>query len=652
MPGPTATNVSAEQQPSATSSEPTADTPNLPDAKDLVREAVTTLFKELSGQPFDRLASLRGGLPLNAAGIPHGTSGVTLTPTPSTPAPTLPQSHITEHIGVASSQPKHSHVKEVSNPTFRTTGSEQQSSSSWFMSRSTSIPQAPSTTRSDSKESTNSFHQRSSSENKTEPTKEPKSVEPRSEAIALDVSHKNIAQTLEAALDKIMKGSAVSAELKQAEALQLSSTDHTGATVTQPLVSATDQSSTKDGILQPSQGQRSEQPQPSPSPTDHGRPQDTAIHLSASQSQELTAKLTALQHAEQLQHQRAEQLRVINQIIAAEADPLPTVKVTTTSFTSDTAVNAHPRHESTTVAVEKVRESVLDKFTSIRTQIETSATERQRTNPTTSTADSLVQGRSNLTQAHPIHHDAKPTQDLRHGDRASDSHSLARAIFGSSVIPLASTTHRANNSTAPANSTPFSLQSLGDILKNLQVFSRRSTNAQLIRRMDSALERTCLTLATGAAIGFIGAEVLAKTVGLGLRQLLRVMRDTSREELTQDEQALESAVIDMLQDYLVQDALEPSARSIVADVSGILICHETQQPIPNVLVGSRELGSCMTDDEGRFIFSNVLVGTAYALTFYKPFFVLTPNTIDGVCSFDSHHTIEITLAPLQENSEI
>lgn len=633
MSGPIVTNVSAEQQPSATSSEPNADTANMPGAKELVREAVTAIFQGLSGQPFDRLASLRGGLPINSAGIPQGTIGMSPTLPPPTSALSVPQTPTTEIGGTTSSQPKYTHSNEATNLATRATGSEPQSSSSWFTSRSTPTHQTAEASRANLKEANNSSQQRASNETKTEVAKEPKPIDPRSEVIAVDVSHKNIAQTLEAALDKVLKGTGVSVEIKQAEALKLSSTSTSQETASQTLSPATEKSSSQGAPLQPNQSQS----------------QDPALQLSAAQSQELATKLETLRNVDQLQNQRAEQLRVIQQIIAAENDPLPTVKVVTAPFANETAANVHPRHESTTVSVEKVRESVLDKFTSIRTQIETSAVERQKSTPSASTADSLVQGRSNLTKANPIHHDAKPNLALRQNDRTSDSHSIARAIFGTSVIPLTSASYPAIQSAALGNTTDFSLHSLGNILKTLQAFSRRSTNAQLMKRMDSALERTCLTLATGAAIGFVGAEVLAKTVGLGLRELLRIMRETRGEDLKEGEPALESAVMNALEDYLVEDALEPSAQSMVADVSGILICHETQQPLANVLVGSRELGSCMTDHDGRFILSNVLVGTAYALTFYKPFFELTPNTIDGICSFDSHHKVEITLIALQGN---
>jgi hypothetical protein len=167
--------------------------------------------------------------------------------------------------------------------------------------------------------------------------------------------------------------------------------------------------------------------------------------------------------------------------------------------------------------------------------------------------------------------------------------------------------------------------------------------------MDSALERTCLTLATGVAVGAVGAEILIKTVGLGIRELLRIVREGMAEQRNPTDEALEMELEAALDEYLVDGALVPSKRSMVADVSGVLICSETHQPLVGVLVGSRELGSCLTDAEGRFLFSNIPLGTSYGLKFYKPFFALSPDYVSGTCSFDSHHRVQIRLTALHAN---
>jgi hypothetical protein len=351
----------------------------------------------------------------------------------------------------------------------------------------------------------------------------------------------------------------------------------------------------------------------------------------------------ATQHLEHSQAERAAQIRVIQQIYAAERAPSPSPALSGNA--PEQIVNSQPRHESTTIAVEKLRQSVLDKCIAIETQIETYATERQRITPANSSADSLIQGRSNAIKLEPIRHDSAPSLELRHADRGNNNQALYRSIVQGSSPFLAPGANPGlgslRNPLAERAHAP--LTALSGLFKKLQAFSRRSTNVQLMNRMDSALERSCLALATGAAIGVVGIELLLKTTNQALLSLLRLAKASSRSELDYEQQALENSLTTELERYLVHDALEPSDRSIVADVSGILVDQSSQLPIANVLVGSRELGSTMTDSQGIFLFANVKVGTHYSLAFYKPFFALDPATISSKCGFESHHSIQVTL---------
>jgi hypothetical protein len=595
----------------------------------------------------ERPGGLRVSLAPHLMGLPQGLPGAI--PIGQNPIASLSRNTgLDSHpAAVSNNQSKSFANADIGNQAGRPAGSGQESQVSFFMNRSTPTPQSADTSRLNQKEANITPQHTAVPEAKTEKSNEQKRNDPRAELIATDVSHKNITQTLEAALDKMFRGTAIPPETKVAGPAP-QATQSPGEVIANPgLSQSVDKGSGQSSpqlSTQPNHSQTSEFIQTTISSLQQARPQDNIPVAQQDTAQNQAARQNAEQTTDQMHHQRAEQLRLIQQIIAAQTDLSPPLK--TPTIIPDVPITTHPRYESTTVAVEKLRESILDKFISIQTHVETAAAERQRTTPATQTKDSLIQGRSTLDKATPIHHDAKPSQELRHGDRTNDPQRLPRAAVPGMTLPLTGLGHPLGTTIAQPDRTAFSLNSLGNILKTLQIFSRRSTNSQLIKRMDSTLERTCLTLATGVAVGALGAEVLVKTVGLGLRELLRVVREGMHEERDPTEEALEMVLENALDDYLVEGALVPSKRSMVADVSGVLICGETHRPLADVLVGSHELGSCMTDVEGRFLFSNVRIGTSYALKLYKPFFALTPDHVSGTCSFDSHHRLEIMLTPL------
>lgn len=552
-------------------------------------------------------------------------------------------------MGAASSNQVRSPANsEVINSAPRPHHSEAQSNSPLSTSRFGPTSQTIELSRSNQKEMVGAPQRSASAETKAEQPNEVKRADPRADVIAPDVSHKNIAQALEAALDKMLKGSATPPEVKLAAPAQQAAAPQSEASTAAPAPQVTDKGTKPPSNQQSTNGGQVIEPAQQTKPHDNS----TVVTSTPTASPQLQQDQLLHQHArhaieqtmEQIQNQRAEQLRLIQQITAAQTEPPQPQRVPTQ--TPDTTVNLHPRHESTNLAVEKLRESILDKFISIQTQIETAASERQHTKPAIAPENSAIQGRSTLSKEIPIHHDAKPQHELRHGDRASDIQKLARSIFAGGATPLASAAYPSATAIAHADPTAFSLHSLGNILKTLQIFARSSTNTKLITKMDSALERTCLALVTGAAVGVVGAEILVKTVGLGIRELLRVTREGMQEKRDPTDEALEAELVAALDDYLVEGALEPSKRSMVADVSGVLICSQTHEPLADVLVGSRELGSCMTDHAGRFLFSNVKIGTSYGLKFFKPFFALSPDHVSGTCGFDSHHRVEVVLTPL------
>ncbi len=631
-----------------------------------VQAAVAQRFAEAIVNQIERAAGLRTPTAPNIPGLGQPLPG-TLPITGSQMAALLRGLGQDSPAGSAlANQFKNPANSETITSPFRVASQEQQASSTAFSTRATSTTQPTEAPRLNQRDSTSVVQKDTAgtpqramtSEVKPDQSNELRRVDSRAEVIIPDVSHKNIAQALEAALDKMLKGSATSPDTKIATPTQQSASPQSDVSAAVSALQTTDKGATLSSPQQATQTnhqQQSEQVQnqlsgmhqakPLENLTTANTPPSNTPAMQTEQQLHLHIRNAIEQGLEQIQNQRAEQLRLIQQITAAQVEvPQPQKPPT---LAPDATVNAHPRHVSTNLAVEGLRESLLDKFLSIQTQIETAASERQRIKPTTSADNQLVQGRATLTKETPIHHDAKPHHELRHSDRTSDVQKLTQSIFAKGTVPLASAVYPSATNIAQTNPTTFSLHSLGNILKTLQIFARSSTNTKLITKMDSTLERTCLALATGAAVGVVGVEILVKTVGMGIREILRLVREGMEEERSPSDEALEAALVNVIDEYVVEGALEPSKRSMVADVSGVLICSHTREPLADVLVGSHELGSCMTDSAGRFLFSNVKIGTSYSMKFFKPLFELSPDNLSGTCSFDSHHQVEVARTRLR-----
>jgi len=65
------------------------------------------------------------------------------------------------------------------------------------------------------------------------------------------------------------------------------------------------------------------------------------------------------------------------------------------------------------------------------------------------------------------------------------------------------------------------------------------------------------------------------------------------------------------------------------------------QGLAGVTVSDSELGETTTDDTGRFEFRDILEGTSYDLTFYKPTFILAPKSATGTL-MDQNISLEIS----------
>jgi hypothetical protein len=361
------------------------------------------------------------------------------------------------------------------------------------------------------------------------------------------------------------------------------------------------------------------------------------------------------QHEQHRQH-RAEQIQIAQQIVATYLEQTNLVRLP--HPVEQTQISIQPRHESTTVAVEKIRESVLDKLTAIQSQLETSSVERKRTEHTTPAQTLSIQGRQeNITQA-PIHHDRKPSLDLQYNDRSSPASQLTRllrevapAIAGfATPAAVASAQGQTPTSIIGARSSLDTLNALFDLLKR---FSERSNNVRLLSRMDSPLEKACLSLVTGVALGVVGVEVLIRTANMALLEMLRALRESKKHnEACEDELPLQSQLDEELEAHIQKTFIEPIKAGFVADVSGTLVEVQSAAPIAGVLIGSRELGSTISDQNGRFLFKNVPLGTGYTLTLYHPLFKLTPREVHGVCSEHAHHRIELAKTPITPKASL
>jgi hypothetical protein len=171
--------------------------------------------------------------------------------------------------------------------------------------------------------------------------------------------------------------------------------------------------------------------------------------------------------------------------------------------------------------------------------------------------------------------------------------------------------------------------------------------------MDSPLEKACLSLVTGVALGVIGVEMLIRTANLALAEMLRALRESKKcNENPENEQQLHDELDSELEAYIHHTFIKPIQAGLVADVTGTIIDNNSKAPIPGVLIGSRELGSTISDHHGRFLFKNVTLGTGYALTLYQPLFELIPHELRGVCSEHSHHHIELQRVPLTPEASL
>jgi hypothetical protein len=356
--------------------------------------------------------------------------------------------------------------------------------------------------------------------------------------------------------------------------------------------------------------------------------------------------------AEQQRLSRVEQIQVTQQILATCTEQLVAIQIRTQI--EQTPLTVQPRHESTTVAIEHIRESVLDKLTAIASQLEMIHAAHSRPNHPEGLETKLnIQGRHDLCSKEPVRHDIKQTLDVRHGDRAAPVPSLTQLVrdfipFVAGVAAPATTAAARGQTPTSIIGSHSSLDKLNSLFDLLKRFTQRTSNTQMLVALDSPLEKACLSLVTGAALGVVGVEMMIRTANLALAELLRALRQEKKNSsLPEEDLSAHQAITAELEAYIHHTFIEPIKSGLVADVTGTLLDSATQQPLHGVLIGSTELGSTITNQEGRFLFKNVPLESSYSLTFYKPGFQLTPNTLRGLCTLASHHDVVLQVSALK-----
>lgn len=368
------------------------------------------------------------------------------------------------------------------------------------------------------------------------------------------------------------------------------------------------------------------------------------------------------QAVQQQQQQRIERLRDIQQILAAEREPS---KLMAERIARDPAPQTTARQEQTNVAVERIRESILDKLTNIHSRIEAASTERQRLDDVRGSRDTRIQGRDTLVRPDPIHHDAKPSLITKLAERLHENQSDVRVVRDS-ITGLASATtlervrarhidstsplvgSRATSSTQPlgrANPEQDKLSNLIDLLKR---FSQRSVNFSLLSKMDTSLEKACLTIVTGAALGYLGLEILYRASTLVVLHTLASLRDEEQPEpdttSDDDQENLEQQLVEDLEEFTTAALSTVGEQGFVVDLAGIVVAAHSGEPLAHVEVNCSEFGSCHTDSEGRFLFPNIPLGTPYTISVSSNHLNLKPLVITGVCGELEFLTIRVQVA--------
>jgi hypothetical protein len=292
-----------------------------------------------------------------------------------------------------------------------------------------------------------------------------------------------------------------------------------------------------------------------------------------------------------------DQLEVVRQVISNEiARDTTDASLRNGSVLSDTPISAtrYDPSPNTSLAIERLRESLLDKLSVIEERIATPEPIKQQHQAISSDVAAPIQGRLDARTQEPIRHDLKRETALRQADRSEQAqpkplHRVLEPLIGKiSDISHNPASYQAKSAQRYDQRGKDTLDNLIELLKHL---SLHSTNFKLLKAMDTPLEQVCLALATGVAVGAVGIEYLVKA-------LYSTLAETG----------------------------------MVVDITGVVIGKSDQRPLANVEVNEPRLGRRVTDQEGRFVFSNVALNTPYTLTITHPILGQPELTVSGTAT--------------------
>jgi hypothetical protein len=342
-----------------------------------------------------------------------------------------------------------------------------------------------------------------------------------------------------------------------------------------------------------------------------------------------------------------ERSRDIQQIIATERD----LSAVTTRIISDIRVTPpNTRPEPINVTIERTRESILDKLSSIQERIEPSIREPRRPIEQQRDANYHVQGREIL--ARPVELSSAERREpiaARLADRASGNRRISHpqqeqsresgtpsAADKARVRVIDSSSQPSSKNDITAKALPAKHLTVGDdrlphLLDFLKRFSQRSVNFKLLGKIDNSLEKACLTVVTGAALGVIGIGLTYKAINLALLHTLGFLRDEHEADIEKEAVSEEQELMKQLEEFTTTEINSVGEQGFVVDLAGIVLSAKLGTPIANATVKCAEFGSRETDTEGRFIFTNIPLGTPYTITVSSDDLALKPLIVSGVC---------------------
>jgi hypothetical protein len=270
----------------------------------------------------------------------------------------------------------------------------------------------------------------------------------------------------------------------------------------------------------------------------------------------------------------------------------------------DPVSSGSTRQDPTYVFIERVRENIVEKLSSIQTRITSTPPEIQRQRELQGAIDNKIQGRDILRRPHEL-----TTRENR------------------PVLSTKLAERMPNNNQTPSNIA----ERIPNILALMKNISLGSVNFKLLGKMDTALEKACLTIISGTALGVAGVGLIYRALNLALLQTLGFLRDEDQSSKELGLISEQKELLKQLEEAATVEINSVGEQGFVVDLAGIVINAQNGSPINDVTVRSSEFGSCQTDTEGRFIFTNIPLGTPYTITVSSDNLKIKQVVIHGIC---------------------